>query len=155
MTLLKSREIANGVWYCRPTLWGKKRLRVATPWFSQEVFFRVFFFFFSVFFCVMTSRSWESWMNPLDRREELNVWVFCWIECRCLMCRDSTLVGIVMAFYRMRVAGALLYRYVLIKLLVNSKQLQLLIEVGRDREHPLACFTTFAFSVRINLFIQS
>lgn len=64
-------------------------------------------------------------MNPLDRREELNVGVFCRIECRCLMCRDRTLVGIVMAFYRMRrVAGALLYRYTLIKLLVNSGQLQ-------------------------------
>lgn len=49
------------------------------------------------------------------------------------MCRYSTLVGIVMAFYRMRrVAGALLYRYVPIKLLVNSEQLQLSIGVGRD-----------------------
>lgn len=54
------------------------------------------------------------------------------------MCRDSTLVGIVMAFHRMRrAAGALLYRYVTIKLLVNSEQLQLSIGVGRNWRHPL------------------
>lgn len=86
-------------------------------------------------------------MNPLDRREELNVRVFfCRIVCRCLMCRYRTLVRIVMAFYTVRrVAEALLYRYMPIRLLVNSELLQLPTGLGdRDRGHPLLIFPTLS-----------
>lgn len=41
---------------------------------------RVFFLFLLYVFCVMTSGSWESRRNPLDRREELNVGLFLRIE---------------------------------------------------------------------------
>lgn len=42
------------------------------------IFFECFFFL--GVFCVMTPGSWESWTNPLDRREELNVAFFSGIE---------------------------------------------------------------------------
>lgn len=64
---------------------------------SQEVFFEssIFSFFsWCFFFRVMTSRSCESWTNPLDRREELRVTVFfCCnrirLKKRCRMCHSE------------------------------------------------------------------
>lgn len=70
------------------------------------------------------------------------------------MCRDSTLVRTVMAFYSMRrVAGALLYRYVLIKLLVDWEQLQLPSGVGRGlRSHQSLATLSFVLVIYLSHF---
>lgn len=72
------------------------------------VFLSIFFLFsFSLdVFRVMTPRSWESWTNPLDRREELNVTVFFSSNRhrlkKCRMCQQDiswNCNGIFLSFY--------------------------------------------------------